>query len=91
MRLKSSEIATIKSVIESFDSDATIYLFGSRIDDNKKGGDIDIIVDSKKIVFKDFIKIKTKLYLALGDRKIDIVCKNRSAFVKYAMQRAVKL
>ena len=40
-RLKAS---LIKSILESF-GEVDIYLFGSRTDDSKKGGDIDIAVD----------------------------------------------
>ena len=48
VRLKEGEIETIKGVILSFDPDAEIVLFGSRTDLGKKGGDIDLLVVSKK-------------------------------------------
>ena len=63
MRLKKEEIKTIKDTIKKFDKSAKIYLFGSRIDDNKRGGDIDILIDSPKIGFKELIKIKGILEL----------------------------
>ena len=39
MRLKQREVENITSVIKSLDGHAQIYLFGSRIDDAKRGGD----------------------------------------------------
>ncbi len=47
-----------KSVLESF-GEVDIYLFGSRTDDTKQGGDIDIDVDLSNEVFK---KTKYNLY-----------------------------
>lgn len=35
MRLKESEVQIIKKAIHFFNSDAIIYLFGSRVDDNQ--------------------------------------------------------
>ena len=46
---------TINSILKS-----EIYIFGSRLDDNKKGGDIDIFVQTEQIVsLKEQIKILT--------------------------------
>lgn len=36
----------IEAIQNSFGNDVDIYLFGSRVDDNKRGGDIDIAVDT---------------------------------------------
>lgn len=46
MRLKQSEINIIKSNVLKHIQDATIILFGSRINDEKKGGVIDIFVET---------------------------------------------
>ena len=40
MRLNENEIIQIKQSFESVFHTGKIYLFGSRIDDTKKGGDI---------------------------------------------------
>ena len=42
MRLSQRYIDVIKSRFKEFFNDGDIYLFGSRVDDNKKGGDIDL-------------------------------------------------
>jgi len=51
MRLTENEISVIKKCILDFDPQAKIYLFGSRVNDLAKGGDIDILVISGKIGF----------------------------------------
>ena len=73
MRLKQREVENITSVIKSLDGHAQIYLFGSRIDDTKRGGDIDILIISQTLCYDDKIKILQRLYDALGEQKIHII------------------
>ena len=93
MRLKESEQHAIRSTIESLDKDAAVYLFGSRVDDAKKGGDIDLLVMSGKLTPDDKRTIKIKLYDLIGEQKIDIVLASDDSepFVKLVLERAVKL
>ena len=86
MRLSSYEIKSIKnSFIEIFEG-GDIYLFGSRVDDSKKGGDIDLYIDYPfKIDVKQMqdmkSKFRLKLYEQIGEQKIDLIIskdKNRS-------------
>ena len=94
MRLTKNEILNIKKIIYSFDKNSKIYIFGSRIDDKKRGGDIDIFVISKKINFKIKQKIKVKFYLLFGDRKIDLIITddvNKKSFFKYIVKNGVKI
>ena len=45
MRVKSKDIKAIKDIAKAvFGETATIRLFGSRSDDHKKGGDIDLLI-----------------------------------------------
>jgi uncharacterized protein len=75
MRLTDFEINVIKqSASEIFGSDVQVYLFGSRVDDTKKGGDIDLYIKTK--VGNDLrhkIKFLVLLEQELGEQKIDIV------------------
>ena len=93
MRLKSCEIESIKNIIKTFDEEAKVYLFGSRVDDKKKGGDIDILIESKKIDFKTYLKIKAKFLKIFGDRKIDIIIDNgkENSFIKTIQKEAILL
>lgn len=72
MRLANEEQSVISDTIHQSDADAQIYLFGSRIDDAAKGGDIDLLVLSKKINLMTKLDILAQLHQKLGDRKIDI-------------------
>jgi len=45
MRLNAEQTASIKRIVsEMFGDDADIWLFGSRVDDSKRGGDVDLYV-----------------------------------------------
>ena len=93
VRLKSFEINVIKQVIHDLDSEAKIYLFGSRVDMNQKGGDIDLLIFSQSLDYEDKLRIKMKLFEQIEEQKIDIVmAKNTNdPFVKIALERAVLL
>lgn len=71
MRLKDYEMTAITSTIRGFDKEASVYLFGSRVDDNKRGGDIDLLIMSRTLTSDDRRAIKMKLYELIGEQKID--------------------
>ena len=72
MRLTKNEVTIIKDTIKKYLDEAVIYLFGSRVDDNKKGGDIDLFIISKNANYEKKIKILAKLELLL-QKPVDIV------------------
>ena len=79
MRLSKFEIDSIKEVTKSvFGEDATAILFGSRLDNNKKGGDIDLLIKcNKRISFAEKYQLKLKFLLEIkkliGDQRIDVL------------------
>lgn len=93
MRLKEYEQKAIVSTVKSLDQSAHVYLFGSRVDDSKKGGDIDLLVMSTKLTSDDKRAIKMKLYELIGEQKIDIVlaADDSDPFVKLALEGGVEL
>ena len=93
MRLTDQERATITETIMSFDKDARLYLFGSRVDDNRKGGDIDLLVLTDKLTFTDKLKIKARLWERLGEQKIDLLITDDESrpFVQIALEYAIRL
>ena len=51
MRINSNDIKAIKEVAKAiFGETATIRLFGSRTDDQKKGGDIDLLIQCNQMI-----------------------------------------
>ncbi len=77
MRLTDFQKTKIKEIVLSlFGSDTELYLFGSRVDDTKKGGDIDLLVKAPYSgIEAESITVKaiTKIQFAIGDQKIDMV------------------
>jgi uncharacterized protein len=78
MRLTQHQIVTLKRVCsEIFGSEARLYLFGSRVDDRRAGGDIDLyLVGFDRSVGQQLeakLRFLTKVKLALGERRIDLV------------------
>jgi len=83
MRLSGYETVTIKKVAsEIWGDNVVVYLFGSRTDDSKKGGDIDLYIqlsaeqDPKTLVLQK-ARFLSKLDLLLGEQKIDLIVKTR--------------
>lgn len=77
MRLSPSDIGIIKSVFKDFKIKGDIWLFGSRVDGTKKGGDIDLFIEaSKELTLIEQLKFLTKLERKGITRKIDLVVKN---------------
>ena len=50
MRLTDQEKEAIVNSIKSIDKDAEVYLFGSRVNDSERGGDIDILILSTNLL-----------------------------------------
>ena len=47
MRLTAEQIAAIRrTTAEIFGADARVWLFGSRVDDQRTGGDIDLLIET---------------------------------------------
>ena len=72
MRLTQKEKDNLLKSIHYWDKNAQVYLFGSRTNDNKKGGDIDLAVRSNRIGLKEKIDIKLKFFEEFGEQKIDL-------------------
>jgi len=92
MRLTNSEIQAIEKAIYPLDQDAEIYLFGSRADDSRKGGDIDLLIISGNLTFRDKIKIRKTIFEQIDEQKIDlIIAKDDSdPFVRLALEEGVR-
>ena len=77
MRLTNDQIRTIKeATADIFGPDACIWLFGSRTDDSRRGGDIDLYVEANATDQRDIQKKSNRLWIRLqrqlGEQRIDI-------------------
>ncbi len=97
MRLSHKEIDTIKQkALERFGENAKVYIFGSRLDDCKRGGDIDIFIQST--IIGDLLDLKIEylqsLEKELGEQKIDVLIddgKSEKEIYKIAAKEGVRL
>lgn len=83
-RLTAHQVAAIKSAVAATLGEVSyqIWLFGSRADITLRGGDIDLFIETETDVAnraKAMSQIYAKIILAIGDRKIDILLKDKRA------------
>ena len=94
MRLSIDEINNIKQSILELDAEADVYLFGSRVDNALRGGDIDLIIKSKKLNKHDLRKIRGQFFSVFGEQKMDLVLDSgdlNNAFINMIKPKAIKL
>lgn len=78
MRLTSQQIATIKHAVQRhFARTAEVRVFGSRTDDQARGGDIDLYIHADLPDSKAAIEAETALWAdlqaRLGEQRIDLL------------------
>lgn len=92
MRLSADQIHIIKQTAQRvLGHSARVILFGSRVDDSKRGGDIDLLFETdqpltNRAAVLDAIYVG--LIRQLGDRKIDILLKDPSTPASPVLQAA---
>ena len=95
MRISKSDIFFIQDVFQKVFKKGEVYLFGSRVDDTQKGGDIDLFIITenmyntleKKLDFLILLKQK------IGDQKIDlIISRDKTRLIEHeALTKGIKL
>lgn len=77
MRLNNNQIETIRQTVEELAGEGTkVSLYGSRINDNARGGDIDLLVEVKHQVDDQAwlsAKLSGRISRLLGGQKIDVI------------------
>ena len=95
MRITEHEKNVIIEAVKNTDTDAKVWLFGSRVDDKKKGGDIDIAILSEKIKKDVMQEIQVRRFICnrIGEQKIDIVAsaEGKEAFFRLAVEEGMQL
>lgn len=79
MRLSNKQKQIIEeTAVNHFGKDVKVYLFGSRIYMDQKGGDIDLFLEAvpeEQITIQKKIALIVDLKRKLGDQKIDVIFK----------------
>jgi uncharacterized protein len=79
MRLSQFEIENIINLAQHhFGTDVKVFLFGSRADNTKRGGDIDLFIQthSHKPDVREKNEFTADLMLKIGEQKVDVVLDN---------------
>lgn len=94
MRLTTFQQNVIKQVaIQHFGGKASVRLFGSRVDDTLKGGDIDLLLqlsDKTTFLAEKVLRFNTLLQKKLGTQKIDIITLEPNQTPNAVQQQALK-
>jgi predicted nucleotidyltransferase len=86
----------LETAVEVFGSKVSVYLFGSRVDDSKRGGDIDLYIKSDKPIedkLNKKIKFLVELEQKIGEQKIDLVINSdpNRLIERIAVEEGIKL
>ena len=78
MRLNKQESQILtQAARDCFGPGALVRLFGSRLDDAKRGGDIDLLIETKLTDADQIARAHTRflsyVYTRLGEQKIDLL------------------
>jgi predicted nucleotidyltransferase len=98
MRLTTKQQQDIKEIVTNIDSSAKVYLFGSRADDSKKGGDVDLLVQLDHDAEEPAMlgaRVSTRVSRGMWGRKVDVVLDapnlKRQSIHKVALATGIKL
>ena len=77
MRLTSVEVEMIRAFAKRhFGEGCTVRLFGSRTDDSKRGGDIDLHIEAESpdlATLRNELKFRQEIKEQLGEQRIDVI------------------
>jgi predicted nucleotidyltransferase len=86
MRLTSAQINTIKSTTtDVLGEGAQITLFGSRVHDDQKGGDVDLMIEVQHVLAEPAAvaaRIASKVSRAMQGRNVDVLLKAPNLLVQ---------
>lgn len=80
IRLQATQQEAIKQLASDFFDDAKVFIFGSRTDMTKKGGDIDIYIQTTKqeAILKAKLSFLREFEKLFGEQKVDLLVDNGS-------------
>lgn len=80
MRLKQRDIDAIRwAAAETFGPAAAVRLYGSRVRDDLRGGDIDLLIDVEpgQDGWRDADRFRDRLFQRIDEQKVDVVFRVR--------------
>lgn len=82
MRLTIQQTQLVKKTVDSIlNAPSNIWLFGSRVNDEKRGGDIDLFIETQTLCSnraETICRLYGELVVTLGEQKIDILLKDKN-------------
>jgi predicted nucleotidyltransferase len=95
MRLSSSQVSIICEIAKkNFGTETHVWLFGSRVNDQAKGGDIDLYIEPQHQNASDLVTAKLlflrDLHKKLGEQKIDVVLRRNNTTTDLPIYRIAK-
>lgn len=76
MRLTPQELRSVRQTIHNADPNGRLWLFGSRADDSRRGGDIDLYLEtSLPVSLRDSLALEYRLSTLCGS-KVDLLIRN---------------
>ena len=97
MRLTEDEVATIRSAVQAhFGAGSAVWVFGSRLDEGARGGDVDLYIEPASPLPANLFLAREALRAELERRllqPVDIVVRRHSptAFMRQARAEAERL
>ena len=95
MRLTHHQRTAILTAVGKQDPKARIILFGSRVDDRARGGDIDLLIVSDVIGLHEEWEIRRDVLDEIGWQKLDLVVRRgnqpESAIASLALETGIPL
>lgn len=83
MRLTPIQVERVKAIACALlGPEAQVTLFGSRVDDTRRGGDVDLLFETDAQLehpAEIICRLHAKLVKALGDRRIDILLRHAAS------------
>ena len=99
MRLDDKTREIIKNEVASqLGAEAVVRLFGSRVDDAQRGGDIDLLIEPHQALASRVqaeCRLSARLFIKLGGRKVDVLIndplKPQQAIYEQALRQGIIL
>jgi predicted nucleotidyltransferase len=94
MRLLEIQRQAIKTIVADIvGPESRVWLFGSRVDDTKLGGDIDLLIETDTALANRvavLCQLEGRFAKVLGDRKIDVLLKDARTAQELPIYQAAK-